>query len=206
MNLILFGPPGAGKGTQASRLVAERHMVQLSTGDMLRAAIAAQSPLGQRVKAVLEAGDLVSDDIVIALIDERLDAAEAGGGAIFDGFPRTVVQAEALDALLTRRGKKVDVVVRLKVDEAALVARITSASKSRAAGTTTPRCSRPGSTPTTTRPSPCSASTPATASWWRWTAWPPWTRCSPRSGRPSTGCRPRPTPPLDGLKVLFLPH
>ncbi len=125
MNLILFGPPGAGKGTQASRLVAERHMVQLSTGDMLRAAIAAQSPLGQRVKAVLEAGDLVSDDIVVDLIDERLDAAEAGGGAIFDGFPRTVVQAEALDALLTRRGKKVDVVIRLKVDEEALVARIT---------------------------------------------------------------------------------
>ena len=125
MNLILFGPPGAGKGTQAARLGAERHMVQLSTGDMLRAAIAAESPLGQRVKAVLEAGDLVSDDIVIALIDERLDAAEAGGGAIFDGFPRTVVQAEALDALLTRRGKQVDVVIRLKVDEEALVARIT---------------------------------------------------------------------------------
>ncbi len=125
MNLILFGPPGAGKGTQASRLVAERHMVQLSTGDMLRAAIAAQSPLGQRVKAVLEAGDLVSDDIVIDLIDERLDAAEAGGGAIFDGFPRTLAQAEALDALLTRRGKQVDVVIRLRVDEEALVARIT---------------------------------------------------------------------------------
>ena len=125
MNLILFGPPGAGKGTQAARLVAERHMVQLSTGDMLRAAIAADSPLGRRVKAVLEAGDLVSDDIVVALIDERLDAAEAGGGAIFDGFPRTVVQAEALDALLKGRGKQVDVVIRLKVDETALVARIT---------------------------------------------------------------------------------
>ncbi len=125
MNLILFGPPGAGKGTQAARLVAERHMVQLSTGDMLRAAIAAHSPLGQRVKAVLDAGDLVSDDIVIALIDERLDAAEAGGGAIFDGFPRTVVQAQALDALLKGRGKGVNVVIRLKVDEDALVNRIT---------------------------------------------------------------------------------
>ena len=125
MNLILFGPPGAGKGTQAARLVSDRHMVQLSTGDMLRAAIAADSPLGRRVKAVLEAGDLVSDDIVIALIDERLDAAEAGGGAIFDGFPRTVVQAEALDALLKGRGKAVNVVIRLKVDEDALISRIT---------------------------------------------------------------------------------
>ena len=125
MNLILLGPPGAGKGTQAARLVAERHMVQLSTGDMLRAAIAAESTLGKRVKAVLEAGDLVSDDIVICLIEERLDAAEAGGGAIFDGFPRTVVQAEALDALLHGRGKAVNVVVRLKVDEDQLVSRIT---------------------------------------------------------------------------------
>ena len=125
MNLILFGPPGAGKGTQASRLVAERHMVQLSTGDMLRAAIAAQSALGRRVKAIVDSGELVSDDIVIELIDHHLDAAEAAGGAIFDGFPRTVAQAEALDALLRRRGRKVDVVVRLKVDEAALVSRIT---------------------------------------------------------------------------------
>jgi adenylate kinase len=125
VNLILFGPPGAGKGTQAQRLVAERQMVQLSTGDMLRAAIAAGSELGQRVKAIVDAGELVSDAIVIELIDSHLDAAEAQGGAIFDGFPRTVAQAQALDALLTRRGKQVDVVVRLKVDEAALVSRIT---------------------------------------------------------------------------------
>ena len=126
MNLILFGPPGAGKGTQAARLVALRHMVQLSTGDMLRAAIKAQSPLGRRVKAIVDSGELVSDDIVIDLIDEHLDAAEAGGGAIFDGFPRTIAQAQALDTLLTRRGKAVDTVLRLKVDHAALVSRITA--------------------------------------------------------------------------------
>ena len=125
MNLILFGPPGAGKGTQAARLVTEHRMVQLSTGDMLRAAIAAGTPLGQRVKAIVDSGELVSDAIVIELIDEKLDAAEAAGGAIFDGFPRTVAQAEALDDLLSGRGKQVDTVIRLKVDEHLLVSRIT---------------------------------------------------------------------------------
>jgi adenylate kinase len=90
MNLILFGPPAAGKGTQAKRLVEQRGMVQLSTGDMLRAAIASGSELGQKVKGVLDRGDLVTDEIVIALIEERLPEAEAAGGAIFDGFPRTV--------------------------------------------------------------------------------------------------------------------
>lgn len=125
MNLILFGPPGAGKGTQAQRLVSQRRMVQLSTGDMLRAAIAAQSELGRRVKAIVDSGRLVSDEIVIALIEERLDAAEAAGGAIFDGFPRTVAQAQALDILLASRGRAVDRVVRLKVDDHALVERIT---------------------------------------------------------------------------------
>ena len=125
MNLILFGPPGAGKGTQAARLVSERRMVQLSTGDMLRAAIAAESPLGRRVKAIVDSGELVSDQIVIELIDAHLDAAEAQGGAIFDGFPRTVAQAQALDLLLKGRGKAVDAVIRLKVDEDQLVARIT---------------------------------------------------------------------------------
>ncbi len=125
MNLILFGPPGAGKGTQAQRLVDGRHMVQLSTGDMLRAAIASGSALGERVKDVMARGELVTDEIVIALIDERLDHAEAHGGAIFDGFPRTVAQAQALDVLLQGRGKAVDRVVRLKVDDAQLMARIT---------------------------------------------------------------------------------
>jgi len=125
VNLILFGPPAAGKGTQAKRLVDERGMVQLSTGDMLRAAIASGSPLGERVKGIMERGELVSDAIVIALIEERLPETEAAGGAIFDGFPRTVAQAEALDAMLAGRGAKIDGVVRLKVNEPQLLERIT---------------------------------------------------------------------------------
>ncbi len=125
LNIILFGPPAAGKGTQAKRLVDEKGLVQLSTGDMLRAAIANGTELGKRVQAIMDKGDLVSDDIVIALIEENLPAAEAAGGAIFDGFPRTLAQAEALDAMLTGRGAKIDRVVRLKVDDAVLLQRIT---------------------------------------------------------------------------------
>jgi len=124
MNLILFGPPAAGKGTQAKRLVEGRGMVQLSTGDMLRAAIAARSELGLKVEGIMQRGDLVSDDIVIALIEERLSEAEKAGGAIFDGFPRTVAQAEALDRMLAGRGSKIDIVVRLKVDDSALLERV----------------------------------------------------------------------------------
>lgn len=125
MNLILFGPPGAGKGTQAQRLVRERGMVQLSTGDMLRAARASGSPLGREVAEIMDSGRLVPDACVIALIEERLPETEAAGGAIFDGFPRTVAQAEALDAMLDRRGAQIDAVVRLLVDEDALLDRIT---------------------------------------------------------------------------------
>ena len=124
MNLILFGPPAAGKGTQAKRLVELRGMIQLSTGDMLRAAIASGSPLGQRVDGVMKRGDLVSDEIVIELIEERLPEAEAAGGAIFDGFPRTLAQAEALDHMLDGRRRPIDLVVRLRVDDAALTQRI----------------------------------------------------------------------------------
>ena len=124
VNLVLFGPPAAGKGTQAKRLVTERGLVQLSTGDMLRAAIAAESDLGKRVKAVLEAGDLVSDEIVIALIEEQLPAAEKAGGAIFDGFPRTLAQAKALDVLLKGQGARIDRVIRLKVADDMLLQRI----------------------------------------------------------------------------------
>lgn len=125
MNLILFGPPAAGKGTQAKKLVSERGFIQLSTGDMLRAAVASESELGVKVKAILESGALVSDDIVIALIDDQLTQNPAAPGFIFDGFPRTVGQAEALDTLLKSRGKQVDCVIRLVVDESALIARVT---------------------------------------------------------------------------------
>ncbi len=125
MNIILFGPPAAGKGTQAKRLVQDRGVIQLSTGDMLRAARRAGTELGRRVAAIMDAGALVSDEIVIALIDERLPEAERAGGAIFDGFPRTVAQAEALDALLARRGARIDAVIRLVVDEDKLLERVT---------------------------------------------------------------------------------
>ncbi len=124
MNIILFGPPAAGKGTQAKLLVERHGMVQLSTGDMLRAEIASGSELGLKVKGILAAGQLVSDAIVIDLITANLGRAEAAGGAIFDGFPRTVAQAEALDTMLGARGSVIDRVVRLKVDDKVLIERI----------------------------------------------------------------------------------
>ena len=124
MNIILLGPPGAGKGTQAARLQAERGMIQMSTGDMLREARASGSPIGLKVKAVMDAGELVSDAIVTALIGERLDST-GGRGVIFDGFPRTKHQAEALDMLLSERGRSLDHVIELEVDEDELVKRIT---------------------------------------------------------------------------------
>jgi adenylate kinase len=124
VNIILLGPPGAGKGTQAARLVSERGMVQLSTGDMLRAAVKAGTPVGVQAKAVMDAGELVSDAIVSALIGERLDQGDVEQGAIFDGYPRTAAQADALDLLLAERGKTLDYVVELEVDEVALTERI----------------------------------------------------------------------------------
>ncbi|MGP1275941.1 MAG: adenylate kinase [Caulobacterales bacterium] len=124
MNIVLFGPPGAGKGTQAKRLVESRGWVQLSTGDMLRDARKAGTELGNRVAGIMDRGELVSDEIVIALIEERLPEAEAAGGAIFDGFPRTVPQAEALDRLLAGRGAPIAKVIRLVVDQDELVARV----------------------------------------------------------------------------------
>ena len=124
MNIILLGPPGAGKGTQARILVDRDGMVQLSTGDMLRAAVAAGSEVGQKADAVMKAGGLVSDDIVIGVVDERLDAPDVANGVIFDGFPRTTPQAEALDKLLADKGMQLDAVVNMEVDDAAMVGRI----------------------------------------------------------------------------------
>ena len=124
MILILFGAPGAGKGTKALRLVEERGLTQLSTGEMLRAAIAAGSELGLRAKEIMDRGDLVSDDIMVGTIAERMDAPDCENGIILDGFPRTVAQAQALDEMLATRGTNIDHVIEIKVDEAALFARI----------------------------------------------------------------------------------
>jgi adenylate kinase len=125
VNIILLGPPGAGKGTQAQRLVERQGMRQLSTGDMLRAAVKAGTPIGLQAKAVMDRGELVSDEIVSGLIGEQLDMMGPQTGAIFDGYPRTAAQAESLDKILTDRGRQLDHVIELDVNEEALVDRIT---------------------------------------------------------------------------------
>lgn len=125
MNLVLLGPPGAGKGTQAKLLEDRRSLVKLSTGDMLRAAVAAGSELGRQAGDIMERGELVPDALVIGLIAERVDEDDGGNGFILDGFPRTIAQAEALDRLLADRGQKVDAVVVMRVNDDALVDRIT---------------------------------------------------------------------------------
>jgi adenylate kinase len=134
MNIILLGPPGAGKGTQARRLVEERDMIQLSTGDMLREARTSGTEMGRQVAAVMDRGDLVTDEIVIGLIEEKL-RGEKRGGFIFDGFPRTLKQADALGDLLAKVGQRLDAVVEMQVDDRALVDRIVRrAEETRAAG------------------------------------------------------------------------
>ena len=127
MNIILLGPPGAGKGTQAKILVEDRGMVQLSTGDMLRAAKTSGTEMGNKVATVMDAGQLVTDEIVIGLIAEKLDD-DVAGGFIFDGFPRTLAQADALESLLTSKGASLDYVIEMQVDDEALVSRITARS------------------------------------------------------------------------------
>jgi len=124
VNLVLFGPPGAGKGTQAKILAEKRGLPQLSTGEMLRAAIEAGTPLGLACKALMAKGELVSDETVIRIIAERYDRPDAANGAVFDGFPRTIPQAEALDTMLAERGRKIDLVLELKVDDAVLLSRV----------------------------------------------------------------------------------
>jgi adenylate kinase len=124
MNIILLGPPGAGKGTQAQRLVEKYGVVQLSTGDILRGAVASGSELGQKAKEVMDAGQLMPDDLMIRIISDRIDEPDCAKGFILDGFPRTVPQAEALDKLLADKGLKLDHVIELKVDDAVLVSRI----------------------------------------------------------------------------------
>ena len=124
MNIILFGPPGAGKGTQAQIIVDERGLVQLSTGDMLRSAIASGTELGMKAKQIMDAGQLVSDDIMVDMIRERIAEDDCAKGVILDGFPRTVAQAEALDAMLDDQGVSLDQVIEIQVDEEALLARI----------------------------------------------------------------------------------
>jgi adenylate kinase len=124
LNIILLGPPGAGKGTQARIITEGRGLVQLSTGDMLRAAVAAGTEVGRKADAVMKSGGLVSDEIVIGVVSERLNAPDVAAGVIFDGFPRTTPQAEALDRLLAEKGMKLDAVIDMQVDDAAMIGRI----------------------------------------------------------------------------------